>query len=373
MLTLFTVFGKDQNYNEETTTAMRSFYSPSDRKEAGQWKYAFLCVSQASFVGEVSNHIDPYWKCLWEPFKDLWHEVFSGISLHPTNNEDLPLFKPKSHGRAQLLDDCQQRAEARKRWHSDDRQRHSEGAGGYLKNDLPITHDIFLDCLHIMLEIAKSEDEKDEEEIRAFELEANEVREEAEALKKRKMVLRKRGKALQSIRPQDALPTESSSTSTGLGNTATDTLDSATIQAQPSSQPWNPFTCIRGESLILENYDDGTPNASEPVNNYFTPLSCIGVSQAAQFHVPSSDLPSANHAPFVSRVFPFNRKCANSDGDDDFVPANSRVSKRPRSVKSGKTKGSRKRGSKKGKGKLRASSTLLGQLKFEQVFQMDAS
>lgn len=354
MLTLFTVFGRDQTYNEETTTAMRSFYSPSDWKEAAQWKYAFLCGSQASFVGEVSNHIDPYWDCLWEPFKDLWQEVFSGITLHPTNKEDLPLFKPKSHGRAQLLDDRKQRAEARKRWHSDDRgKRRSEGAGGYLKNDLPITHDIFLEYLHMMLEIAKSEDEMEEKKKQELQLEAKKAREATEAamkdLSNARMVLRSTQKALQSMgQPQNALPTESSSTSTGLGNTATDILDdSATIQAQPSSQPWNPFTCVRGESLILENYDDGAPKAPEPVNNYFTPLSCIGVSQAAQFHVPSSDLPSANHAPFVSRAFPFNKKRANSDGDDDFVPANSRVSKRSRSVKSGKTKNASSRGGRK--------------------------
>jgi hypothetical protein len=233
---------------------------------------------------------------------------------------------------------------------------------------------MFLECLNEMLEIAKIEDEKEEKEKQALQLKAEEARANAEAAKvafsNAKMVLRSTNQALQSMRqPRNALPTESSSTSTGLGNTATDTLDSATIPAQPSSQPWNPFTCIRGESLILENYDGGT-KAPEPVNNYFTPLSCIGTSQAAQFHVPSSDLPSANHAPFISRTFPFTKKRANLDGDDDFEPSNSRVSKRQRSVKSGKMKnassrGSGKRGSRKGKEKLRASCTLLGQLKFE--------
>jgi hypothetical protein len=252
-----------------------------------------------------------------------------------------------------------------------------------LKNDLPITHDIFLDYLDEMLEIAKIEDEMEEEQKKALQLAAEQARLDLEAAReitlRAKRNLRSKTQALNSIgQPRDALPTESSSTSTGLGNTA-DTLDSsATIQAQPSPQPLNPFTSIRGESLILENYDDGVPRAPEPVNNYFTPLSCIGVSQTAQFHVPSSDLPSANHAPLVTRAFSLVKKRPNSDGDGDYESANFRVSKRSRSGKSGMMKnasswGTGKRGSRKGKGRLRASSTLLGELKFRQIFRIDAS
>jgi len=389
MLALFTAFGRDQMFNKETVSTMRGFYGPLDWKEAGQWKLSYLCGDLACFIGQVAEHIDPYWDCLKQPFTDLWQDVFDGIRLYPTNKEDLPLFEPKHHGPGQLLadrkrrsDNSKKRSEGRKQ-RSDDRKRHSgdhehlsEGAGGYLKNDLPITHDIFLIYLNEMLEIAESEDEREEEEEKALQLGEKQARKDLEAAKEvvllAKRHLRSRTQALNSIRqPRGALPTESSSTSTGPGNTA-DSLDSsATIQ----DQPWNPFTGIRGESLILENYDDGVPKAPEPVNNYFTPLSCIGISQTAQVHVPSLDLPSANHAPLVTRAFPFTKKRANPDGDGDFE---SRVSKRQKSVKSGKMKkassrGTGKRSSRKEKGGLRASSTLLGELRFQQIFRIDGS
>jgi hypothetical protein len=258
-----------------------------------------------------------------------------------------------------------------------------------LKNDLPITHDIFLDYLDEMLEIAKDDDEEEEQQRRELQLATEQARLRAEQTKldlevamqlalHAKRDLRSKTLALNSIgQTRDAPPTDSSSTSAGLGITV-DSLDSsATIQVQPS-QPWNPFTGIRGESLILENYDDEVP--TEPVNNYFTPLSCIGVSQTAQFHIPSSDLPSANHAPLVTRAFPFStisKKRANSEREGDFESANSRVSKRPKSETSGKAKnassrGTGKRGSTKGK-RVRSSFTLLGQLKFQQRFRIDSS
>jgi hypothetical protein len=252
-----------------------------------------------------------------------------------------------------------------------------------LKNDLPITHDIFLYWLEEMLAIAKLEDETEEEEKRALQLDAEQARLHAEqakldfeAAKELALLarrdLRSKTQKLNSIRrPREALPTESSTTSIGLGSIEDSLYSSATIQAQPSPQPWNPFTGIRGESLILENYDEREPKAPEPVNNYFTPLSCIGVSQTAQFHVPSSDLPSVNHAPLITRAFPFSAisKRAYPDGDGDFESANPRVSKRQKSVKSGKmenvpSRGTGKRGSREGRG-LRTSSTLLCHLKFE--------
>jgi hypothetical protein len=370
---------------------MRGFYSPLDWKEAGQWKFSYLCGDLANFIGQVSQHIDPYWDSLREPFTDLWQEVFDGITLHPTNEEDLHLFKPKCHDRKQLSDARKQRSDDRKqssgdrRRHSGDRRRLSEGAGGCLKNDLPITHDIFLDYLDEMLEIAKDEDDDEEQQRRELQLATEQARLRAEQTKldlevamqlalHAKRDLRSKTLALNSIgQTRDALPTDSSSTSAGLGITV-DSLDSSATIVHPS-QPWNPFTGIRGESLILENYDDGVP--TEPVNNYFTPLSCIGVSQTAQFHIPSSDLPSANHAPLVTRAFPFStisKKRANSEREGDFESANSRVSKRQKSVKSGKAKNasSSKRGSTKGK-RLRSSFTLLGQLKFQQRFRIDSS
>jgi hypothetical protein len=387
MLALFTAFGRDQTFNEETVTAMRGFYSPLDWDEAWQWKLSHLCGSLAFFIGQVSKHIDPYWSCLKEPFTDLWEDVFDGITLYPTNEEDLGLFKPKSQGREQLSDNRKQRFDDRNRRLSGDRRQRSggrnlsEGASGCLKNDLPITHDIFLHCLNEMLWIAKSEDETEEEEKRALQLDAEQARLRAEQTKldlevARELALlarrdlRSKTQKLNSIgQPRDALPTESSSTSTGLGNTA-DSLDSsATIQAQPSPQPWNPFTAIRGESLILEKYDEREPKAPERVNNYFTPLSCIGVSQMAQFHIPSSDLPSANHAPLITRAFPFSAisKRAHPDGNGDLESANPRVSKRQKSMKSGKTKTvSSNRGSRKERRGLRASSALLCQLNFEE-------
>ena len=381
MLALFTAFGRDQTFNEETVTAMRGFYSPLDWEEAGRWKFIHLCDSLASFAEEVSQHIDPYWSCLKGPFTDLWEDVFSGITRHPINEKDRHLFKPKSHGREHLSDDRRRRFDNPRQGSGDGK--FSERVGSCLKNDLPITHDIFLNWLDRMLAIAKLEDETEEEEKRALQFDAEQARLRAERAKLHfeaakelallaRRDLRSKAQKLNSIRrPREALPTESSSTSIGLGSIEDSLYSSATIQAQPPPEPWNPFTGVRGESLILENYDQREPKAPEPVNNYFTPLSCIGVSQTVQFHVPSSDLPSVNHAPLITRAFPFSAisKRAYPDGDGDFESANPRVSKRQKSVKSGEMKnvssrGTGKRGSRKGRG-LRASSTLLCHLNFE--------
>ena len=167
MLALFTAFRRDQTFNEETVTTMRGFYSPLDWEEAGQWKLSHLCGSLAFFIRQVSKHIDPYWSCLKEPFTDLWEDIFNGIILHPTNEEDLHLFQPKCRGREQLSDDRKRRLHNRRR-HSGENKL-SGGAGGCLKNDLPITHAIlFLDYLDEMLAIAKLEDETEEEEKRAL-------------------------------------------------------------------------------------------------------------------------------------------------------------------------------------------------------------
>jgi len=349
MLTLFTAFGRDQTFNEDTVTAMRGFYSPLDWGEAGQWKFSHLCGSLAVFAEEVSQHMDPYWSCLKAPFTDLWEDVFSGITRHPINEKDRHLFKPKSRGREQLSDDRRRHLDNPRQSSGDGE--FSERVGSCLKNDLPITHDIFLHWLKRMLVIAKLEDEKEEEEERAHQLDAEHARPRAEEDKLAAEVAlpvtcdsSSKPQKLKSIgQPRDALPTESSS---GLGNTADSLNSSATIQAQPYG------------SLILENYDERGSKAPETVSNYFTPLSCIGVSQTAQFHVPSSG------------AFPFSpiSKHAHPDGDGDFESANPRGSKKQKSVKFGKMKnvssrGTGKRGSRK-EGGLQASSraVLLSQL-----------
>jgi hypothetical protein len=60
MLALFTAFGRGQTFNEKTVSAMQGFYNPLDWKEAGQWKFTYLCGSLGCFIGLLSKHMDPY-------------------------------------------------------------------------------------------------------------------------------------------------------------------------------------------------------------------------------------------------------------------------------------------------------------------------
>jgi hypothetical protein len=290
MLALFTAFGKDHTFNEETVASMGDFFSPRTWEDAGKWKFTHLCDC-ISFVSLVTPRIDDYWVCLRDELALLRKDVFGGMRRQAVDLRDRHLFENS---------------------HSDDSTPSILFGSLHLTNVQPITHDKFLHRLCRMFEMAKRWDELDiqQEEERQVSLRAVE-----QQMEEARMILKRISYAKEEIRQRGNIAVPSSR-STYLTSTTTATSVTDVPSHRILDGGLNPFTDVQGDSLILESVGDELPPTTiTATNSYFTPLSCIGLSQAAHFHIPSSDLPPENHVPLAGRAIVLPSKRVSDDDE----------------------------------------------------------